>query len=102
MDVHVRKDHFFVEDTAWFQAARRYEAFVTRYAPARLALMELGVGFNTPDIIRYPFESITCKNPQATLLRLNRKDPAGPAETASQTLAFTEPMNEVIDSLRTC
>ncbi len=100
MDVHVRKNGFFVQDEAWNEAAVRYEDFITRYAEhRRVVLLELGIGYNTPAIIRYPFERITYRNPEATLVRLNAEYPAGPAETAARTIAFTENMNEVIEKL---
>lgn len=100
MDVHVRKNGFFVQDEAWNKAAGRYEGFITRYAEnRRVVLLELGIGYNTPAIIRFPFERITYRNPEATLVRLNAEYPAGPAETAARTISFTEDMNEVIGKL---
>lgn len=98
MDVHVRKDRFFVEDPAWEAAAARYEDFLERWGRDRLVLLELGVGFNTPGIIRHPFEKIAARNPQATLIRLNRDDPAG----GRGTIAFSEPMQEVLEALLGC
>lgn len=101
MDVHVRKNRFFVEDEAWGKAADRYEAFVREHVlSGAVVLMELGVGYNTPAIIRYPFEEMTYRNPAATLLRLNADEPGGSARTAPQTLAFTENMEEVIGRLK--
>ena len=101
MDVHVRKNGYFVQDEAWEAAANRYEHFMTRYADhGKVVLLELGIGFNTPTIIRFPFERITYANPQATLIRLNSEYPTGPEETASRTISFTENMNEVVDRLK--
>lgn len=101
MDVHVRKNGFFVEDEDWKLAAQRYENFMTRYADkGRVVLMELGIGFNTPAIIRYPFERVTYLNSEATLIRLNPDYPSGPRETASRTISFTENMNMVINRLK--
>lgn len=100
MDVHVRKNRYFVQDEAWYAAADRYEAFINRYAESgKVVLFELGIGYNTPAIIRYPFEQITYRNIQATLIRLNADYPHGPKETASQTIAFTEDMSKVISML---
>lgn len=100
MDVHVRKNRYFVQDEAWYAAANRYEAFINRYAESgKVVLFELGIGYNTPAIIRYPFEQITYRNTQATLIRLNADYPQGPKETASQTIAFTEDMSKVISML---
>lgn len=100
MDVHVRKNRYFVQDEAWYAAANRYEAFINRYAESgKVVLFELGIGYITPAIIRYPFEQITYRNTQATLIRLNADYPHGPKETASQTIAFTEDMSKVISML---
>lgn len=100
MDVHVRKNRYFVQDGAWYAAANRYEAFINRYAESgKVVLFELGIGYNTPAIIRYPFEQITYRNTQATLIRLNADYPHGPKETASQTIAFTEDMSKIISML---
>lgn len=100
MDVHVRKNQYFVQDEAWYAAADRYEAFIKRHAESgKVVLLELGIGYNTPAIIRYPFEQITFRNPQATLIRLNADYPHGPKETAAQTIAFTEDMDKVLSKL---
>ncbi len=100
MDVHVRKNHFFVQTENWNKAAQSYEKFMARYAAhGRVVLLELGIGFNTPSIIRYPFEQITYRNPNATLIRLNTDFPHGPAETAERTISFTENMEHVVAAL---
>lgn len=100
MDVHVRKNQFFVQDENWDRAAESYEEFIARYAEdGKVVLLELGVGFNTPAIIRYPFERITYSNPNATLIRLNSEYPRGPKETAPRTISFTENMEYVVTKL---
>ncbi len=68
-------------------------------AKGNIVLLELGIGYNTPSILRYPFEQITFRNPNATLIRLNSEYPSGPKETASRTIAFTENMEVVLDAL---
>ncbi len=101
MDVHVRKNRFFVQDENWDKAAQSYEEFMERYADyGKVVLLELGIGFNTPTIIRYPFEHVTYRNPNATLIRLNSEYPHGPAETASRTISFTENMEKVVKALQ--
>lgn len=100
MDVHVRKNQYFVQDADWDKAAERYEDFMRRYADhGRVVLLELGIGFNTPAIIRYPFEQVTFHNPKATLIRLNSEYPHGPQETAARTISFTENMELVVTAL---
>lgn len=100
MDVHVRKNSFFVEDENWYESATRYERFLESYADeGKIVLLELGIGFNTPSIIRFPFERITYNNPEATLIRLNSEYPHGSTQTAVRTIPFSEDMETVIQEL---
>lgn len=100
MDIHVRKDAFFVEDGTWREASERYGAFVRSCASARTVLLELGVGFNTPGIIRYPFENMALNDPEnVTLVRLNRDQPREWAENGECTVTFAEEMSQVIADL---
>ena len=101
MDVNIQKNQYFVQDEAWHAAAERYEEFMSRYADnGRIVMLELGIGFNTPAIIRFPFERIAFQNPKATIIRLNSDYPEGPAETASRTISFTEDMDTVIKRIK--
>jgi NAD-dependent SIR2 family protein deacetylase len=99
MDIHVRSDASFVQDDDWYAMAGRYEDFVARCANSRMVLLELGVGFNTPTIIRYPFEQMTCRNRQATLVRVNRDYPAALPENEARTLSFGEPAERFMRDL---
>ena len=75
MEMHLRVDENFVEDEAWHRQADAYYGFIRQYAGGNLLLLELGVGFNTPTIIRHPFEQMAQQLPHATLVRLNRDFP---------------------------
>lgn len=70
---NLRVDDHFVEDDHWDQQADRYEQFVDRHREDRLVLLELGVGFNTPGIIRFPFERMAATFPHASLVRFNQQ-----------------------------
>ena len=74
MTMNLRSDDTFVQDAGWHAAARRYEAFVERYQNRRILLLELGVGGNTPGIIKIPFLRLTAKNSQATYACLNQSE----------------------------
>jgi len=76
MAVHVRVDGYFVEDEQWHDAQQRYADFLDSLDCNRVVLLELGVGFNTPTIIRFPFEKIAQALPDATLIRINRDNAA--------------------------
>lgn len=96
MAMHLRVDQRFVQTTAWREAQQRYATFATQALHGHTVYLELGVGFNTPGIIRYPFEQMTFRNTHATLIRLNRDHPVGLAETAARTIALREDPNAVL------
>ena len=70
MTMNLRSDDRFVEDDGWHEAAARYDAFL-RTRNGRVLFLELGVGFNTPGIIKYPFFRMTAQNPAATYASIN-------------------------------
>jgi NAD-dependent SIR2 family protein deacetylase len=96
MDVNLRHNNFFVEDDAWHQSSERYAYFLEKVRGSNLVLIELGVGFNTLGIIRFPFEQITYQNPRATLIRVNRENPLGQKENLGHTIAFDEKMQQMM------
>lgn len=71
MTMNLRCDRYFVEDEHWNQAAERFGTFLKQAAGKRLVLLELGVGFNTPAIIRFPFEKMMREHENWRLVRLN-------------------------------
>jgi hypothetical protein len=99
MDVNLRKNGYFVQDERWYESDRRYSEFLSRSAGGKIVYAELGVGFNTPGIIRHPFERMTYSNDNATLIRLNLDDPEGARENRLKTIAFTEDMQEIVRNL---
>ena len=68
MEVNLRKDDYFVEDDNWHKLHKNYEDFINKYKDKKILLLELGVGFNTPGIIRFPFEEMTAKLKNTTLI----------------------------------
>lgn len=75
MEINVRKDRFFVEDERWHALAHRYYEFVQKACDNKLVLLEYGVGYNTPSIIRFPFERMAAEFPDTTLIRINKDYP---------------------------
>ncbi len=100
MDVNLRINQYFVEDKHWHESAERYEKFVTEHINSRLVLLELGVGMNTPSIIRYPFERITYSDKKATLIRMNDSWPQVASEISGRTISFAEDMSLIIEKLK--
>lgn len=98
MTMNLRSDDTFVEDEGWHRAAKRYAEFLdTR--KGRILYLELGVGFNTPGIIKYPFWRMTAKNPQATYACINFGDAGCPAEIRTQSICIDGDIGEVIEAL---
>ena len=96
MDLNLRKDSFFVEDDDWRVRNKRYYDFLDRI-DGKFVFLEIGVGFNTPGIIRYPFEQMTYNNPDATLIRLNLDYPQAIPENKDKTISFDENVEEILD-----
>ena len=72
MDVHVRKDHYFVQDNQWYASYGRYQDFMEKAYNGNTILLEFGVGYNTPTIIRFPFERLAAQKRNITLARINK------------------------------
>ncbi|HEL1950191.1 TPA: Sir2 silent information regulator family NAD-dependent deacetylase [Streptococcus suis] len=71
----LRVDNRFVEDANWHKQEEAYIAFLQENASKKIVFLELGVGFNTPTIIKFPFERLNQTLPNASLIRLNLEDP---------------------------
>lgn len=72
MDLNLRKDHLFVEDLEWHEQNQRYNDFRENALGGNLLLLEFGIGFNTPIIIRFPFDDLTRSYENVNLARFNR------------------------------
>jgi NAD-dependent SIR2 family protein deacetylase len=99
LDPHLRKDGTFVENSDWHAAAARYSAFIGKWKENRLLIIELGVGFNTPAIIRWPFEKMAAAMPGATLVRINKDNPEPSSALPDDTLIFQDDINRIVSSL---
>lgn len=97
METNLRKDNMFVQDDKWYEANERYTNFLSKIGDDKVVFLELGVGFNTPSIIKYPFEQWTYDNDDATLIRINRDYPDAIKENESKTIGFDEDMDEIFD-----
>ncbi|MDY4761262.1 hypothetical protein [Streptococcus thoraltensis] len=95
---HLRIDNRFVQDETWNQQQKRYATFLEGLEGKKIVLLELGVGYNTPTIIRYPFEQLTYQLSQAHLIRFNQTDTKGVKENAHKTLTLTNDLEEVLTS----
>ena len=94
-----RADDTLVEDEGWHAAAARYQDFVRRHRGSRLLLFEIGVGANTPVIIKYPFWGMAAENPRATYACVNLGEAVAPAEIAERSVLLDMGAAEVIEAL---
>lgn len=96
MSMNLRADHTFVEDNGWHTAAIRYQDFIRRHKEARVVYLELGVGGNTPGIIKYPFWQMTAENPNASYICINYGEAAYPKEIAERSVCIDGDIGEVL------
>lgn len=71
MTTNLRSDNTFVQDEGWYAAAARYEEFLRKHQNGKILLLELGVGGNTPGIIKFPFLRLAARNKHAVYACLN-------------------------------
>lgn len=86
--MNLRCDDTFVEDEGWHRAAERYSSFLRTREGQKILFLELGVGFNTPVIIKYPFWRMTAKNPKAVYACVNLGQAYCPAEIGKRGIAL--------------
>ena len=100
MTMNLRCDDTFVEDKGWHLAAARYEAFLHAHEGQHILFLELGVGGNTPVIIKYPFWRMTAKNSNAVYACLNLYEAVCPAEIRRQAICLEGDIGEILGKLR--
>ena len=96
----MRSDNSFVEDAGWHAAAERYSEFLRRHEGQKILFLELGVGYNTPVIIKYPFWRMTARNPNATYVCINKGEAVCPNEIAKQSLLFDGDIAAVLAQIK--
>ena len=99
LTMNLRSDDKFVEDDGWHKAAERYENFLRTRAGGKILFLELGVGYNTPIIIKYPFWQMTAKNPNAIYACINQGQAACPQEIERQSVCINADIGQVLQSL---
>lgn len=99
MSPNLRCDDTFVEDERWHRQKEAYHEFVGKAWEHKLLLLEFGVGFNTPSIIRFPFEQMAASNSNVSLVRFNRDHPQLMQENVFNFTCFTEELGVVVKRL---
>ncbi len=98
---NLRCDDAFVQDAGWHAAAERYAAFLRRHEGLRVLYLELGVGTNTPVIIKYPFWRMTARNPNAVYACVNQGEAYAPREIGARSVCVDGDIAEVLALLNT-
>lgn len=102
MRMNLRSDDTFVQDEGWYEAAERYHAFLIEHRvddDGKVLFLELGVGANTPGIIKYPFWQMTAQNPNAIYVCINFGEAIVPDEISSRSIGISADIGEVLEAL---
>ncbi|MBQ9664735.1 MAG: Sir2 silent information regulator family NAD-dependent deacetylase [Oscillospiraceae bacterium] len=99
MTMNLRSDNYFVQDADWYAAEDRFSAFVNECADRKTVLLEVGVGFNTPTIIRFPFEKLCREHRNLSLVRLSRSKAIVPASLGARAVGINADMAQSITDL---
>lgn len=97
LTMNLRSDDKFVEDEGWHRAAERYQSFLRTRENEKILFLELGVGYNTPIIIKYPFWQMTAKNPDATYACVNKGQAICPSEIRHKSICINDDISDVIN-----
>ena len=96
MTVNLRKDEYFIEDDGWNLAMNRYSKFLNENKNKQVVFLELGVGYNTPSIIKYPFWQMTYKNKNAFFVTVNMNDAICAKEIINKSICIEDDIHKVI------
>ena len=99
MSMNLRSDGTFVQDEGWYAAAERYELFLRRHENMHVLYLELGVGMNTPVIIKYPFWRMTYKNPKAVYACINYGEAFAPRELSDRSICINQDLDKLLSEV---
>lgn len=99
MEVNLRKDMHFVQDDNWYKQKEAYENFIDDIRDKKVVLLELGVGFNTPIIIRFPFEQMTMQNKKWNLVRINKDNVVNWFDIGDKSILIQDDIENVMGRL---
>lgn len=99
MSMNLRCDDTFVQDEGWYRASERYSDFLRRHRNSKVLFLELGVGGNTPVIIKYPFWEMTAENKNAFYACINFGEAICPSQIEKQSLLINCDIGEVLQEL---
>lgn len=100
MNMNLRCDQYFVEDDAWHEAEARFGKFLDMCVDTKTVLLELGIGFNTPTIIRFPFEKLARENNNMTLVRLNLDEAVVPKGLGNRAIGINADITQSMEDIK--
>lgn len=101
LTLNLRSDDKFVEDDGWHTASKRYEDYIRRHKKGQILYLELGVGMNTPSIIKYPFWQMTYQNPDAVFVCINLGDAFVPVKIKMRSLCIDADISQTLHRILT-
>ena len=96
MTMNLRCDNSFVQDEGWYAASKRYDDFIHRHKNLHILFLELGVGANTPGIIKYPFWQMTVESPKATYACINYGEAYCPKEIEERAICIDGDIGDIL------
>ncbi|MFA6937842.1 MAG: Sir2 silent information regulator family NAD-dependent deacetylase [Treponema sp.] len=99
MSMNLRTNNTFVEDEGWKNACTNYENFLSKYKDDNILFLELGVGENTPAVIKYPFWKMTAENPNAKYVCINKEEQYVPEEIKASSICIANDIGVTLRNL---
>ncbi len=99
MTMNLRTDDRFMQDEGWHSASKQYGNFIEKHGSENILFLELGVGYNTPGIIKFPFWKITAKNPEAFYICVNFGEVYVPDEIKKRAICVNSDINEFLKKI---
>lgn len=99
MTMNLRCDNTFVQDDGWYAASNRYSAFIRRHKDLHILFLELGVGANTPGIIKYPFWRMTAANPKGSYACINLGEACAPTEIRDRSICINGDIGQILEKI---
>lgn len=96
MTTNLRADNTFVEDAGWHEASQRYKKFLNDHEDKKVLFMELGVGMNTPVIIKYPFWRMTKAWKDSAYACLNINEAYAPDEIRDRSVCISGDIRKIL------
>ena len=99
LTTNLRIDDRFVQDDGWYAAASCYEDFLRRHKGMHVLFLELGVGMNTPGIIKYPFWRLCSENTESRYVCINQGEAYAPADIKDRSICIDDDIGKVLESI---